>query len=60
MSLLNHIGVLLLFIIVANIIEILKGGFKDTDWWVPSLAGIAIFLVFEVLYWLIYFFFITN
>lgn len=55
MTLLNHIGILLYLIIGCLVIDLIKNGFKE--WKYGLGAGIFIFILFEIIYWIFKIFF---
>lgn len=62
MTLLNHIGILLLTIVALNIIDFMskrpvmeKAGWENKLF--PTFVAFALFIVFEIIYWIIKFFF---
>lgn len=53
MTLLNHIGVLLLLLLLFNLIKYLNNDFSNYKWHIPFKTGLIIWTIFEAFYWII-------
>jgi hypothetical protein len=45
-----HLFILTLVVIIFNLTELITNGFKDCEWYVPSIAGFAVFICCDFLF----------
>lgn len=46
-----HLLILLLLIALFNFSELVEGQWKETDWDIPTIAAICVFVFLEVIFW---------
>jgi hypothetical protein len=56
LNLIGHLIILFYLVFMCNWIELFSNRFKGIEWYVPSGAGLILFVFLEFLYWIVFVF----